>query len=373
GELPFGDDQTLYVRVTARASIFINFEYRIYVSTVEFITTADDTPALQPYSETLIEPLDFTWSMSNDQSGLFGGFITGRGTTIIDNMDTRYDDLTQFYTTDGRPVEVRLGLIGTLQTTWPVVFKGLSSGEFIDDKTFEITDEDLAYKLDVPAQARTYGGTGGLDGTADIAGKPMPLCFGWCRFIQGALVIPNELLYQVHDRRIQAISAAYDQGVALTFHQDYATVEALRLASIPSGRFGTCLAYGFARLNQDVTPDGAVTFDVQGDATDGFAETTAAIVRALIKRSTKLSVPGDLFLPSFTALEKLQPAPVGIYLSTEETSTVADVIGQLMLGIGGYAGFRREGKLYVGRIDTPLGPPVKRFTDLDIDPNPAKQ
>lgn len=371
GGIGFGDDNTLYLRVYISLEVTVNFEYRIFVATEELITAADDTPALQPYSGALSEALDFTWSMISGST--FGGFITGRGTTIINNSDAAFDTLTQRYTTDGRPVEVRLGQIGTNQSTWPVVFHGLSSGEFIDDQSFEITTEDNGYKFDVPAQATVYAGTGGLEGGADLEGKPVPLTFGWVLNITPPLIIPNELLFQVNRGPVQAISAVYDQGNALGFYQDFATVSLLRAATIPGGKYATCLAEGYFRVEFDITSDGTVTADVQGDTTDGFAETTVDIIRALIKRSTTLADPGDLYLPSFVALNALQPAPVGIYISHDDTSTVADVISKLMLGIGGYAGFRREGKFYVGRIDAPVGPPTKRFDKYSFDPNPSKQ
>ncbi|SNS35943.1 hypothetical protein SAMN05216374_0967 [Tardiphaga sp. OK246] len=351
----------------------IDLEYRIYVATEEFITDATDTPPSQPYSGVLDEPMDFTWSMPSAAG--FGGFITGRGSTVINNMDARFDVLTQRYTTDGQPVEVRLGKVGTPQTSWPIVFRGLSSGEFIDDASFEISTEDNGYKFDVPVQANVYAGTGGLDGNSDLAGKPRPLCFGWCEGnLTPAMVIPGELLFQVHDGRVQAISAVYDKGAALALDQDYPTVAALRAATVPPSKYATCLADGYFRVAFLDLQAGAITADVQGDVTGGqFAETTVAIVRAVIERSTALRVPADIYLPSLTVLDLQQPAPVGIFVSHNDTVSVADVIGKLMVGIGGFAGFRREGKFYVGRVDAPMGPPTKRFDKYNFDPNPQKQ
>ncbi len=345
----------------------IDFQYRIRVSTAEFI----DQETLVPFSDTLSEPLDFTWSMAG--GGRFGGFITGRGSTVIDNLDGRYDTLTQRYTTDGQPIEIRLGPLGTPQSTWPVVLRGLSSGEFINDTKFEISTEDNAYKFDVPAQTSIYAGTGDLEGNDDLNGKPRPLCFGWCLNVTPALVGPSELLFQVHDGPVQAISAVYDRGAPIDFDQDYGSLAALRAATIPAGRYATCVECGFFRVGF-ILELGGVTADVQGDATDGdFAETTVAVIRALISRSTDLAIPADLYLPSLTELDRLQPAPIGIYIGHDEALTVADVIGRLVSAIDGYAGFRRDGKFYVGRVDLPQGPPVTRFDRTVFDPNPEKQ
>ena len=351
----------------------IDLEYRIYVATEEFITDAGDTPPSQPYSGALDEPMDFEWSMPS--SGGFGGFITGRGTTIIDNSDARFDVLTQRYSTDGQPVEIKLGKVGTKVADWPIVFRGLSSGEFIDDANFEIAIEDYGYKFDIPAQAHVYAGTGGLEGNEDLAGKPRPLCFGWCEGnVTPATVIPTELLFQVHDGRVQAISAVYDRGAPLAFDQDYPTVAALRAATVPASKYATCLAEGYFRVAFLDAQSGAITADVRGDIADGaFAETTVAIVRRLIKRSTTLKYPEEVYVPSLESLDLRQPARVGVYISHDETPTVADVIGQLMAGIGAYAGFRREGKFYVGRVEDPQGPPTRRFDKHKFDPNPQKK
>lgn len=350
----------------------IDLEYRIYVATEEFITDASDTPPSQPYSGVLDEAMDFTWSMPS--TGGFGGFITGRGSTVISNMDARYDVLTQRYSTDGQPVEIRLGALGTPQTSWPIVFRGLSSGEFIDDASFEISTEDNGYKFDVPVQSRVYGGTGGLDGNSDLSGKPRPLAFGWCANVTPAMVIPGELLFQVHDGRVQAISAVYDRAAPLVFDQDYGSVADLRAATVPPSKYATCLAEGYFRVAFLDAQSGAVTADVQGDVTSAvFAQTTVGIVRVLITRSTALKYPDDVYVPSLTVLDQKQPAPIGVFVGHDDTSTVADVIGKLMVGIGAFAGFRREGKFYVGRVEAPLGPPIKRFDMYNFDPNPQKQ
>lgn len=343
----------------------IDFAYRIRVATAEFI----DQTSLLPFSDALSEPLDFTWSMGN-RAG-FGGFITGRGTTVIDNLDGRYDNLTQRYTTDGQLIEIRLGPLGTPQASWPVVLRGLSSGEFIDDTKFEISAEDNAYKFDVPAQASVYAGTGDLQGNEDLNGKPRPLAFGWCLNVTPALVVPAELLYQLHDGEVQAITAVYAQGYPLDAGADYPTIEALRAATIAAGGFATCKAAGYFRIG--AAPSGTITADVQGAAAGGvFAQTTVQIVRALIRRSADLA-DADLYLPSLQTLDRVQPAPVGIFIGHDQSPTVADVIGQLIDAIGAFAGFRRDGKFHVGRVDLPQGPPTARFDKTVFDPNPQKQ
>jgi hypothetical protein len=71
---------------------------------------------------------------------------------------------------------------------------------------------DRGFLLDVPAQKSIYGGTGGLDGTSDLAGKRKPFALGWPSNITPATVIPVEGVYQVSDGPVSAISAVRDTG-----------------------------------------------------------------------------------------------------------------------------------------------------------------
>jgi hypothetical protein len=69
---------------------------------------------------------------------------------------------------------------------------------------------------------------------------------------------------------------------------------------------------------------------------------------------------------SFTALAATQPAIIGYYIGLDENKTVRQALDELTLGIGGWAGFRRDGTLECGRFVAPTGTAVDTFTNADI-------
>ena len=374
GEAAFGQVTELRITVRTSTRISINSDYRIYVSDEESITGADDAPANQPFAGSFDEPVSFEWSVLGGD--FVGGFATGKGESQIVNTDKTYDFIPARYALDGREFEIRFGRTTDRYVDSLVSCKGVVSDFHVNKDALRITLEDYGYKLDVPAQAKVYSGAGGINGGADLAGKPIPRALGYVLNVTPPLVYPNLQLYQVNDGAVNDITAVYDKGFPLARGADFATV-ALLLASttIPASTYATCIAQGYFRLNETLA--GAVTCDVEGDATGGmFATTTAAIVRRLVVLATELRDPVDLYLPAFVLLDTLQPAPVGYWISHNDTISVSDVVAKLMLGIGAFAGFRRNGKFSVMRLDAPAGAPLKRFdltgvSSPDREPLPA--
>jgi hypothetical protein len=134
---------------------------------------------------------------------------------------------------------------------------------------------------------------------------------------------------------------------------------------VPSGQYATCLALGVFRLGSN--PSGQVTADVQGDKTGGsFVATTAGIIRRWVTRVADIADPADLYLPSFDRLNGEQPAPVGYGLTPDDSHTIADVVADMMHGIGGWGGFRKDGLLEVQRFTAPAAQAVFDLTRVEI-------
>lgn len=359
GTTPFGLAQPeLAIRLQASATLAVNFDYKIYAATAEFITVAADTPANQPFSGTLDQPITFKRSILGGDA--IGTFLTGSGELTILNPNGFYDFLPQQYALDGRPIEIRYGRLSDQFSSWLRIFNGTASDFSVAEDLVTVELVDNAYKMNVPLQVNTYGGTGGIEGGGDLAGKRKPRAFGYVLNVEPPLVIPNALLYQVNDGPVQAISAVYVKGSALTLDRDYATSTDLRAATIASGFYATCLAEGMFRINFLLDPP--VTADVEGDSSGtGFVATAAGMVRRIVTLATALSDPDDLYLPSFAAMDIAQPAPLGYWADHNDTSTVNDVFARLLESIGGWAGFRRDGKLEVAKFTTPASPPVLRI------------
>ncbi|MDX3973306.1 hypothetical protein [Shinella sp.] len=404
GPLPFGaapvaaDAPTI---VIAEAQVVITGEYSVYVSTREFITGSTDEPARQPFDGTLEQPLRFQRSINGDG---FSGFIQGQGSMVIDNVDGAYDFLPQFYALDGRDQEVRFGVEGEPYRNWITIFAGTASDFHVDEDSFSVDLQDYGYKFDVPLQSNTYAGTGGVEGGTDLVGKRKPLAYGYVSNGTPVLVSASVQLYQVHDGSLHAIAAVYANGVALTFGADHPDAASLLSATVGDGYFDTCLAAGLFRI--DFLLDGdVITADIEGDAADGaFVSTVSGIVRRIASRFLQTSSEpvyellawdndgaGDvpivwddedgnaqfltwqdpafrssaLYEPAFARHATQYPFEVGHYFAQDDTSSVADALSRIA-GYGNFIGFRRDGKLTIGRIGAADGPPVLRIDRIDI-------
>ncbi|GAB5506692.1 MAG: hypothetical protein Rhirs2KO_18550 [Rhizobiaceae bacterium] len=365
GTLPFGrypDPAGGYMSVIVRHDVSLKTTYEIFVATREFITTGDDDPADQPFSGMLDQPLNFRRSILGSDG--ISGFLHGQGEMVMKNGG-EFDFLPQFYALDGRDQEIRMGRTDLNYANWFTIFKGTATSFHVDEAEFRIDLEDYRYKLDVPLHTTVYGGTGGVEGGDDLAGRRKPRAFGHLRNVTPVLVKANSQLYQINDGPVNAISAVYANGAALTAGSDHANSADLLAASIASGFFDTCLAEGMFRVNYLLDGD-VLTCDVEGDTTGGsFAETIGAIVRRIVAGSTVMSDPGDLYLPAFVAFEAAAPYQAGFYADHNDAISVAEALARLV-GYGNFVGFRRTGKLEIAQFAAPASPPLMRFDDKDI-------
>ena len=362
GERPFEGLYQASVNLYGTGILHVERQYRIYTSTEEYVTLSSDSLQTQPFNGTLLQPLQITRSLLG--SDIIGQFTAGTGKVILTNADGEYDFLIQRFAIDGRDITVKVGREGDAYDDFYTIFSGTASDWSVEEDVVEIDIVDNAYKLSVPVQDNTYGGTGGVDGTSDLVGKRKPLAYGYVYNISPPLVVPATLIYQVHDGAVEAISAVYDRGVSLTVGSNYATYALLSAAAVSAGAFATCRAEGLIKLGS--SPSGTVTADVQGDNATAFSVTTADIVRKILTRSV-LEDPDDLYLPAFVAVNAANSSEVGYYVGQDDTTTVADVIAYLMRGIGGWGGFRRSGKFEVGIFLTPTGAlPAAHYDKNDI-------
>jgi hypothetical protein len=352
-----------YVRTRMSHGTVAAPQFRILAASQPYATRPDDAMPNLLFEGDLSKPLRFDRSIVS--GGGFGKMSTGVGELELINADGSYDDLIDKYAVDGRRVVVKVGAIDASYDTFRTIYDGTALGWDLDESVLRISLRDAGYKLQTPASANLYAGTGDLEGTGDLKGKRKPVCFGFADNISPPLVIPSELVYQASDGPINAVAAVYDRGVPIAFAADHPTPAALRAATVPAGYFMACRAYGLFRLAS--APAGTVTADIQGDTTGGvFARSTAQIIRRLLSRTGAVPDPAGLVVPSFDKLDAAQPSDVGYWLEPDSTATVRSVIDELMAGIGAWGDFRRDGLFQVGRLEAPSGEPNAIYTNRDI-------
>jgi hypothetical protein len=383
-------DMTLAATVAQPASgVTLNYTLQLYASVdtvntavIPFITLPSDTLSNQQFTGKLLKGLEFHVSIV-DGDDIGRKMSSGVGELQLDNSDRIFDTLYQNNTIDGRRVLLKYGqitipgLVPSSFDVYPTLLDGVAQDWFLDASELRVTIRDNAFKLDVPASANAYGGTGTTDGDAALTGKRKPLAYGPVNNITPVQINAVNLVFQAHDGSVNAISSVYDSGFSLPTPAaagpdgDYASYAALIAATVPNGHYATCKALGLFRMGSP--PFGALTCDVQGDngGTGGYVTDTASIVRRMIAVSAPLVDLVDE--GSFLALTAAQPAVVGYYLGLDENKTVRQAADDLLGGIGACGDFRRDGVFEVIRFVAPTGTAVDSYTADDIADDTLKR
>lgn len=320
-------------------------EITLYFSGEGFVTEPTDTPANTLFEPRLVEPISFSRSMFG--SGRVGGYsVPGFGELILTNADGGIDNFAN-YAWDGRSVEVRVGQAGAAFQYYFTIFTGEAKTVEFDDLFIRVIlrDNQNDFVRDYPDVL--YAGTGGNEGSSELEGQPKPHCYGEVYNVEPVLVDATNNVYQVHDGPIEAISAVYEGGLALTLTTDY-TVD------LANGRFTLVSA-----------PSGVITADVKGSKPSGtYLETVADIIQHLVEDHAGFTYPDDFDTASFTALNTANSATVGVY--DRDTISLADLLDRLINTIGGFYGFDRNGKFQVGRVELASGTPDAEFDSTNI-------
>lgn len=286
------------------------------------------------------------------------------GSLSLLNADGGLDAMVSDMAIDGREVEIRVGSPLYDGSQFETLFKGTAGGWNVADQgRIELNLRDLVWPLDRPIQPNLYGGTGGLDGSADLAGTPKPLTFGRARNVPLKLIDPVNLIYQFHDGAAGGVTALYVKGATWTPSVD---VGDIMLAAPAAGCFATQLSGGYVRLGSSPA-GGTVTADVIGDNTWGVAAmTTAAIVYRILRHRLDLA-DGLMDSSSFMALNLAWPGIIGLHVPSQTTSAV-QVLNRLLGPVLGFLNHGRNGRLRVGTLAlSALSGPLAATPKLTLD------
>ena len=321
-----------------------------YLSTNGYTSGASDTVADQYFDARVQQALGIGRIFNIGDR--IGGVVRGNGAITLANGDRGLDLLLDRFTLDGRSVTVRYGSETFSYDDFGVLFKGIMAGAVATRDDIQIEIRENLDTLDVPIQTTTYAGTGGNEGGTDLKGNPKPLCFGQVFNVPAVLVDAANDVYQVASHQIGAVTAVRDRGFALN--------------EAPSGGAGrgeyeTDLSTGLVTLGG--SPDGQITVDLQGHADPSYVSNTSDIVKRILESFASFS-SSDMDLPSFAGLASDSAAAVGIWIGPEQR-TRADVIDELLAGIGAFGAVRRDGQFSVGVFKVPSGAP-KEFADDEI-------
>jgi hypothetical protein len=306
--------------------------------------------------------------------GSFAGSITSPSSSLTLHTEP-WPNFGRYSLADAR-IRLWTGAVGAAWGSYVLQFDGrLTAQPTLLDGAASVAFATDDKWLDRPLLS-LYAGTTGIEGPAALKGTAKPLALGTPRYVAGVLIDSVNCVFQVSAYgTIQAVEATMERllrfGPAVG---DFANYAALVAASIPAGRWGTCLAQGLVRFGAPTT--GQVCFHVQGDTSgsDGWARKPGQLIRYIAKMAGGAGKIDDV---SLNALDAARPYNLSIYL-TEQT-TARTLIQQIAASVNAVAIPTWLGKLAVVPIPAPGGtasvtlaadgsslPPVTAVQQLDV-------
>ena len=283
------------------------------------------------------------------QARLFDGDFTSGVDNGSASVDVRLDVLmrsgafprVERYDWAGATVTIQRRNGGSLQTL--ATMKVDSFGVEAMQLSLRLTAS--AELFDVDVLSATYAGTGGAEGGADIRGNVKPWVFGRAANVEPVFIDQINNVFQVSGYGpVQAISAAYERSASFGASVgNFATYAALVAATIPPGRWGTCLAQGMIRLG--APPAGVITLDVDGDNGGGFLRRTGAILQEI---GNRIGLSANINAASLTALDTAVPRNVNIVIA--EQTTFMDLVQRMVAPCNAVPGIGQSGRLLVSRV-----------------------
>jgi hypothetical protein len=257
----------------------------------------------------------------------------------------------------GAPVEIYAEDPGT-GWPWTLRFKGKVTGYSAPATLLTLNASIDTEPFEADLLPTTYAGTGGAEGDENLKGKAKPLVLGWAMNVEPVLIDTVNSVYQFSGYgEIEEVTVLYERGSDFgAADADYADYTALVAATIPRGKWATCLADGLIRLGAPAY--GVITGDIKGHMVGGVTpRLTGAIIAALagIAGIDPELVDSD----SLAALDISLPYPVNVNFNDQ--SGFLQTAQQIALPCNAQCGIGLDGRLFVTRIS------FDRADDLFID------
>jgi hypothetical protein len=323
-------------------------------SSAGYATGPAETPASTPFVPAILGDVDLAQSAFDAVA--IGG-RTALGVAEIELSDRgALRDAVRFGTADGRVASVRVARVteprarnrGTPLALSTLAFRGVV--RTISDTsahTARVALSDLTDRLTAPLQSAIYAGTGGLEGGAELKGRPKPVALGQLYNVP-AIFLGNVDLgvgalptYQVSWRAIDGIDAIRVRGVAQTI-----------VGGTPTpGQARVFLASACFQLGG--SPDGDVGADIRGDVGSAYVNSTAGTLRRLLESLGPQLSAAEIDADAFGFADLDLPGVVGFWQGAEPTSALA-AADAIVAGCGAILAGGRSGAV---RLVDPIARP----------------
>jgi len=271
------------------------------------------------------------------------------GSILLANPKSTFDTIAAVQNADGRPIRILRGskswdstrgyLTDPSYATLSVLFSGLATPWSLTDDGLQIPLRDASYFLEKPLQGDIYGGSGALDGTSDLSGKPKPKARGgavWAPIqnVTPTLVDPLNRIYQYNDGPGQVVNL-YEGGATGTGAIELAVpgdTTNLYVGTTPIGKYRTDNSRGLFQLGSP--PVRPITVDVLGYfSTAGPQISLFDVARYLLTEDMQL--PGSMVdIESFTNAAATNFWIGGIYFGSDQLWSCIQAIDSILASIG---------------------------------------
>ncbi|MEX2629482.1 MAG: hypothetical protein WD341_06040, partial [Tistlia sp.] len=229
---------------------------------------------------------------------------------VLANLDGRFDRADRTWTIAGRRMVIKRGPHRPRPRAHWRDFADVAvlraARWHVSHREAVVELEDTAQRLRVPLTERTYLGTGGGEGRADMAGRRMPFTLGWVAGVKPDLADASNGKYRYADGSLAlAIEAGGDRGQLFTVLGDTASEAALDGLTVLQGEIAYCSVEGVLRTGGLV--DGAEFRVTVRPAGEGSPGTHAEILEHLWREVAGLD--GDEYWPA--SLKRLPAGPAG--------------------------------------------------------------
>lgn len=317
-----------------------------YISTQGYVSDRTDTPSSQVFLPRLKDTIEYSIEVGCQLWGNSGSKISF-GVIDVDNTDGALDSWLSEEWRD-RTITIRRGLATDDFASHDIVAIALIDKITVPDfYTIRFTLRDKSALLDIPLQTDLYPYrllAPSLEGT------PRPICIGRCFNIPAVMVDSAMLDYDVHDEPFFMIEEVKDQGVYLSPSAEWDV-------SVDSN------INGF-RFNEGNNPAGKITADVQGAyAGSALIERLPDVLDYIIQKSNGAVTTAEIDTYSVSTLDFNTGYTVCYY--GRDSTTISNVLTQVLDSYSGWWYFDRFGMLKVGRLE--LASTATRLTINDIN------
>ena len=331
------------------------------VASAGYATRATDDPASTVYEPRILGDVELSQS-AVDLLGLGGRIALTVAELALDDADGWAAEMARYGSADGRGAVLRTVPVldrhrsdfGTSLAGSGMAFAGVvRSVERTRDMQARVALGDLADRLSVPLQPSKYAGSGDLEGGADLAGKPRPVCLGRVYNVPpvflgnvdlGSGTLPT---YQTHSRQVAGTDAVRIRGVAQSASAGTPIV----------GQYRDWPALGCFQLG--AAPDGEVRADLRGDAVGGYVNSIATVLVRLLQAFGPNIADAELDTGAFALADFDLAGEIGFYQAAD--TTAAGAAETILAGCGAVLAGGRSGRL---RLFDPLASDAPQFTLL---------